>query len=100
MEKITFNYVDADEKLDCLDWLVSLLKSHTKKKTSIHFNFCHTVSDIVFVLSWLPMKLGNYTYINGQEAAPERCLLGVYYSATPAASKLRINSFYCLLPLS
>ena len=84
---------EADRNLDCLDWLVLLLKSE-KEKSAFTLIFCHTVSDIVFVLSSLLMKLGNDAYLDGPEPAPERCLLGVYYSATPAASKLRINSSF------
>ena len=40
------------------------------------------------------MRLGNDAYIEGEEAFCDRCLLSVYYSATPDSAKARVtNSF-------
>ena len=40
------------------------------------------------------MKLGNDAYLHGTEAPPQRCLVGVYYSATPESAKERICSSF------
>ena len=40
------------------------------------------------------MKLGNDAYLKGSDPAPDRCILAVYYSATPESAKTRVtNSF-------
>ena len=57
-ENIRFTVAEADRNLSCLDWLVSLLKSK-REQSPFCIIFCHTVSDIVLVLSTLLMKLGN-----------------------------------------
>ena len=66
---------------------MSVLKS-LKGDAPYTIIFCHTVSDIVLVLSSLMAKLGNDAYVDG--TTQERCLLGVYYSATPESEKQRI----------
>ena len=94
-ENIRFTVAEADRNLYCLDWLVSLLKSK-REQSPFCIIFCHTVSDIVLVLSTLLMKLGNDAYLNGTEPPPERCLVGVYYSAIRDSAKERIcSSFSC-----
>lgn len=92
-ENIRFTVAEADRNLYCLDWLVLLLKSK-REQSPFCIIFCHTVSDVVLVLSTLLMKLGNDAYIHGTEPPPERCLLGVYYSATPDSPKERICSSF------
>lgn len=92
-ENIRFTVVEADKSLDCLNWLVALLKTKGEE-SPFCIIFCHTVSDIVLVLSVLLTKLGGSAYLEGPEPAPERCLLGVYYSATPETAKKRISSSF------
>jgi len=75
--------------MSCLDWLIELLKSR-KQDSPFTIIFCHTVSDIVLILSTLLMKLGNEAYVDGTLPPPQRCLIGVYYSATPETLKSRI----------
>jgi ATP-dependent DNA helicase RecQ len=86
-QNIRFTVANADKNLSCFDWLVSVLKS-LKGDAPYTIIFCHTVSDIVLVLSSLMAKLGNDAYVDG--TTQERCLLGVYYSATPESEKQRI----------
>ena len=81
-ENIRFTLLEADKNLDCFNWIVELLRMK-KKDSPFSIIFCHTVSDIALVLSTLLTKLGNDAYLDGAEPAPMRCLLGVYYSATP-----------------
>ena len=92
-ENIRFTVTEADKRLSCLDWLVALLKSK-REDSPFAIIFCHTVSDIVLGLSTLLMKLGDDAYLNGPEPPPDRCLLGVYYSATPDNVKTRISSSF------
>ena len=92
-ENIRFTVTEADRNLYCLDWLVSLLKSK-REQSPFCIIFCHTVSDVVLIRSTLLMKLGNDAYLHGTEPPPERCLLGVYYSATPDSAKERICSSF------
>ena len=83
----------ADKNLNCFDWLVNLVRQK-KEESPFSIIFCHTISDIVLILSVLLRKLGTDAYLEGPEPAPERCLLGVYYSATPKSAKQRVcNSF-------
>lgn len=50
--------------------------------------FCKTVNDIVSVLTFFLMKLGQSgVYVEGEGPIHERCLLGVYYSKTPQSHK-------------
>lgn len=63
-----------------------------REQSPFYIIFCHTVSDVVLVLSTFLMKLGNDAYLHGTEPPPERCLLVVYYSATPDSAKERICS--------
>lgn len=86
-QNIRFTVANADKNLSCFDWLVSILKS-LKGDAPYTITICHTVSDIVLVLSSLMAKLGNDAYVDG--TTQERCLLGVYYSATPESEKQRI----------
>ena len=74
--------------LSCFNWLVELVKT---EQLNTHFTiiFCHTVSDIVHVFSSLMMKLGKAAYI-GSLPPDQRCLIGIYYSATPEPKKSRI----------
>ena len=92
-ENIRFTVTEADKRFSCLDWLFALLKSK-REDSPFAIIFCHTVSDIVLVLSTLLMKLGDDAYLNGPEPPPDRCLLGVYYSATPDNVKTRISSSF------
>ena len=92
-ENIRFSSVECDNKLHCLDWLVALIREQ-KAEAPQTIIFCHTVSDIVIVLSTLLMKLGNDAYLEGDGPFSDRCLLSVYYSATPDSAKTRVtNSF-------
>ena len=92
-ENIRFSVMECDKTFNCFNWLVDMLKE--KKADAPHtIIFCHTVNDIVLVLSTLFMKLGNDAYLEGTDPVSDRCILGVYYSATPDSEKNRVtNSF-------
>ena len=91
-EKLRFSVIAGDKSLSCFDWLVDLIKEK-KVQTPHTIIFCHTVSDIVMVLSTLLMKLGDDAYLEG-EPVPNRCILTVYYSATPDSAKNRVTSSF------
>ena len=59
-----------------LNWLLSLLREE-KQNTPLSI-FCKTVNDIVSLLTYILMKLGNSgLYVDGEGPIHERCLLGV-----------------------
>lgn len=92
-ENIRFTVMEADKSLSCFNWLVDMIKE--KKADTPHtIIFCHTVSDIVMVLSTLLMKLGKHAYLEGGEEVPDQCILSVYYSATPDSAKNRVTSSF------
>ena len=92
-ENICLSVISCDKTFPCFNWLVDIIKEK-KAESPLMIIFCHTVSDIVLVLSTLLMKLGNNAYLKGSDPAPNRCILAVYYSATPESAKTRVtNSF-------
>ena len=92
-ENIHFSVISCDKTFTCFNWLVDIIKEK-KAESPLTIIFCHTVSDIVLVLSTLLMKLDNDDYLKGSDPAPDRCILAVYYSATPESAKTKVtNSF-------
>lgn len=86
-DNIRFTVVKADNKLHCFDWITEMLKEK-KGETPFTIIFCKTVNDIVSVLTFFLMKLGQSgVYVEGEGPIHERCLLGVYYSKTPQSHK-------------
>jgi len=49
-ENIRFSVVEADTNLNCLNWMVELLRTK-KEESPFIIIFCHTVSDIVLILT-------------------------------------------------
>ncbi|CAB3978784.1 Hypothetical predicted protein [Paramuricea clavata] len=93
-ENIRFSVMECDKTFNCFNWLVDMLKE--KKADAPHtIIFCHTVNDIVLVLSTLFMKLGNDAYLEGTDPVSDRCILAVYYSATPDSEKNSHQLVYC-----
>lgn len=92
-DNIRYTVLAADKQLGCFNWLVELMKKE-KLNTPHTIIFCHTVSDIVTIFSMLLMKLGKDAYIEGSLPHNKRCLVGVYYSATPESMKERISNFF------
>ena len=90
-QNIRFTVANADKNLLCFNWLVTILKS-LKEDAPFTIIFCHTVSDIVLVLSSFMARLGKDAYVDG--TAQESCLLGVYYSATSESEKQRITKSF------
>ena len=90
-QNIRFTVANADKNLSCFDWLITILKSQ-KEDAPFTIIFCHTVSDIVLVLSSFMARLGKDAYVD--VTTQERCLLGVYYSATPESEKQRISKSF------
>ena len=73
---------------------VSLLREE-KHNTPFSIIFCKTVNDIVSLLTYFLMKLGNSgLYVDGEGPIHERCLLGVYYSQTPKRHKDCVTSSF------
>lgn len=92
-DNIRFTVRQADKELSCLNWLVSLLEEQGDNCPHTIL-FCQTVNDIVLILSFLLMKLGDKAYVPGEAPVAERCLISVYYSVTPQRMKERVtNSF-------
>ncbi|XP_068686782.1 putative ATP-dependent DNA helicase Q1 [Montipora foliosa] len=93
-DNIRFTVLKADKSMHCFDWLVDVLKEK-KENTPFTIIFCKTVNDIVSVLTFFLMKLGQSgLYIDGECPKHERCLLGVYYSQTPQKHKDSVNSSF------
>lgn len=93
-DNIRFTVLQADKQLHCFDWLLSLLKEK-KGDTPFTIIFCKTVNDIVSLLTFFLMKLGNTgIYVDGEGQVHERCLLGVYYSQTPKSHKDNVTSSF------
>jgi len=85
-DNIRFTVVKANSKLHCFDWLLHILREK-KGQTPFTIIFCKTVNDIVSVLTFLLMELGQSgVYVEGEGSIDERCL-GVYYSQTPLSHK-------------
>ena len=86
-DNIRFTVVKANNKLHCFDWFLKILKEK-KDQTPFTIIFCKTVNDIVSVLTFFLMKLGQSgVYVEGEGPIGEKCLLGVYYSQTPQSHK-------------
>ena len=86
-DNIRFTVVQADKKLLCFNWLLTLLREK-KGETPFTIIFCKTVNDIVSLLTFFLVKLGHSgLYVDGEGPVSERCLLGVYYSQTPRRHK-------------
>ena len=86
-DNIRFTVVKANSKLHCFDWLLKILKEK-KDQTPFTIIFCKTVNDIVSVLTFFLMELGQSgVYVEGEGPIGEKCLLGVYYSQTPQSHK-------------
>ena len=86
-DNIRFTVVKANSKLHCFDWLLNILKEK-KDQTPFTIIFCKTVNDIVSVLTFFLMELGQSgVYIEGEGPTDEKCLLGVYYYQTPQSHK-------------
>ena len=95
-DNIRFTVLKADKDLHCFEWVISMVKEK-KSETPYTIIFCKTVNDIVLVLNYFLTKLGNSIYVDGNEPAHERVLLGVYYSQTPKNVKDQItSSFECI----
>ena len=93
-DNIRFSVLKADKSMHCFDWLVEVLKEK-KENTPFTIIFCKTVNDIVSVLTFFLMKLGQSgLYIDGECPKHERCLLGVYYSQTPQKHKDSVTSSF------
>ncbi len=92
-DNIRFTVLECDKTLNCFDWLVDILKKERVNAPQT-IVFCHTVNDIVLVLSTLLMKLGDHAYLEGSAPGPDRCILAVYYSATPDSAKVRVTNSY------
>ena len=93
-DNIRFSVLQADKQLHCFNWLLSLLRIE-KENTPFTIIFCKTVNDIVSLLTFFLMKLGNSgLYVNGEGPIHERCLLGVYYSQTPKRHKDYVTSSF------
>ena len=93
-DNIRFTVVKADNKLHCFDWILEMLKEK-RGETPFTIIFCKTVNDIVSVLTFFLMKLGQSgVYVEGEGPIHERCLLGVYYSQTPQSHKDCITSSF------
>lgn len=93
-DNIRFSVLQADKQLHCFDWLLSLLRNE-KENTPFTIIFCKTVNDIVSLLTFFLMKLGNSgLYVDGEGPIHERCLLGVYYSQTPKRHKDYVTSSF------
>ena len=72
-----FTVLQADKQFLCFNWLLSLLREE-KQNTPFSIIFCKTVNDIVSLLTYILMKLGNSgLYVDGEGPIHERCLLGV-----------------------
>ena len=75
-DNIRFTVLQADKQFLCFNWLLSLLREE-KQNTPLSI-FCKTVNDIVSLLTYILMKLGNSgLYVDGEGPIHERCLLGV-----------------------
>ena len=93
-DNIRFTVLQADKQLQCFDWLLSLLKEK-KGDTPFTIIFCKTVNDIVSLLTFFLIKLGNSgIYVDGEGPVHKRCLLGVYYSQTPRSHKDSVTSSF------
>ena len=77
-DNIRFTVLKADKDLHCFEWVISMIKEK-KSETPYTIIFCKTVNDIVLVLNYFLTKLGNSIYVDGNEPAHERVLLGIYY---------------------
>ena len=58
--------------------LAAVIVKGRQKNTPFSIIFCKTVNDIVSLLTYILMKLGNSgLYVDGEGPIHERCLLGV-----------------------
>lgn len=95
-DNIRFTVLKADTQMSCFKWIVSMIQEQ-REETPYTIIFCKTVNDIVLVLNFFLTQLGQSVYVDGDEPAQERCLLGVYYSQTPKNAKDKItSSFECI----
>lgn len=86
-DNISFTVVKANSKLHCFDWPLKISKEK-KDQTPFTIIFCETVNDIVSVLTFFLMELGQSgVYVEGEGPTDEKCLLGVYSSQTPQSHK-------------
>ena len=93
-DNIRLTVLQADKQFLCFNWLLSLLREE-KQNFPFSIIFCKTVNDIVSLLTYFLMKLGNSgLYVDGEGPIHERCLLGVYYSQTPKRHKGCVTSSF------
>ena len=65
-DNIRFTVMKADKKLTCFNWIIDTLKEK-KDKTPFTIIFCKTVNDIVSIITFFLMNLGQPgVYVEGR----------------------------------